>query len=302
MLKAEDWVRYYGTFSPNATDKRVQHIDLEIVVSDAVIRNERNEDVPIYFTDLQFQTGEQVTGWVPKTEELLQSLSHTNDETRFMASNNHHLGRPPRQWELQERLFNIVGRGHQVICIPNYFPEDWDVEILPSGIDLTLYAKEDFDLMRISTAVGNHIPYGEGRMYDAIINDFSADNWIQNYFDTHPLHYRYSREFWINGGIGSAEQPIKIIASTRMASFAGQGIDIKERKTINIGGYPMYVGRNQFMTIPKGSVRFLIEFYKQIPLRRSGAPYDGWLHLADTGIGYWGRAEFKQWTYGRSRI
>ena len=55
---------------------------------------------------------------------------------------------------LRNRVFNIVGRGHEVVLLPNVFNEDYKVELLTSGLDLELYAKEDFDLLRITTMDG----------------------------------------------------------------------------------------------------------------------------------------------------
>lgn len=271
MLKT-DYKRVYGTFSPDAT-KHVSAVDIVIMMEDVIIRNQANEDVPMYVTDLQFQPGNTLTGWVPKTDEMLSRLPIVLDESIFVATPNIMLGAQPQVYDLDKRTFNIVGRGHQTITIPNYYPEDWFTEILPTGIDITIFAKDDFDLCRISTAVGALLPEGEGP-YTSLPD--------------HPLNYKYTREFWIEGA--SAGSEIKLNASTMLATLNGVDIPIWSQKTIDVAGKIFNIGHRRFILAPTGSVRFRIELYKNEEI------------LEDTGIGFYGTAEIVQWTYGYSRI
>ncbi len=295
-----NWKRFYGTFTPNP-DKQVDYVDFEVAVNDAVIRDENNNDVPIYFTDFLFQPGNKVTGWVPETREMLKKLYHDNDETSTQATPNdvYEGPQPTIYTNLEERWFNIVGRGHSVITIPNYYPEDWKKEILPTGGDFTIYPKEDYDLLRFSTDVGVLLP-PDRCIYQELIDNYPEDGFIQSNFPGHPLHYRYTREFWIDGG--NAGDEIVINASTRTATKNGAEIDLipdNPERTINVGGWSFKIGCNRFMLVPKGSIRFRIEFYKQLQYETN----DGqtWDYLWDTGIGFYGTARFKQWTYGRAR-
>lgn len=300
MPNPNDFKRFYGTFAPSEESKQVDFVDFQLVLTDAVVRNENNEDVPIYFTDLQFQPGNNLSGWNPHTKEMLKRVTHVNDETQFVPSNSLHLGREPQLWEMNTRWFNIVGRGHSIITLPNYFPEDWDVEILPTGIDFTIKPKEDFDVMRISTGSGVLLPYDSynpTRVYDSKLEGLTEGTSEYNYWNEHPLHYRYTREFWVDGYEGSAGHEIKIHASSKLATMNGNELTIAGERYFNIDGWDMFIGRKKFLLSPKGSTRFRVEFYKQVP-----NPYDGTLHLKDTGIGFHGVAEFSQWAHGRSRI
>ncbi len=297
MLNKE-WSRYYATFEPSHKDKKVDYIDLELVVNDAVIRNENNQDTPIYFTDVHFQPGTQLSGWVPHTKEMLKQLNHDSDEWQNVPSGSIFEGTPPQLiTDMETRAFNIVGRGHSIITIPNYYPEDWDKEILPTGVDFTIYAKEDFDLCRISTYSGVLLE-GEECLYNPVLEQYPNDSFIQNTFLTHPLNYRYTREFWFDGGAAGTE--IKLHASTRTAELGGVAVPIKGIRNTNIEGTSFYIARNQFMTVPKGAIRYRIEFYKSVAIDAPEKGYDGAMYVKDTGIGFYGTAEFKQWTYGRS--
>lgn len=287
-----NWLRYYGTFEPDES-KQVDFVDFQISVDDGKAYNEdRDVEVPIYFTDIQFQAGSNLSGWVPNTQEMLRRLTHVNDENTKVPSNSIFEGSVPTSYDMQTRVFNIVGRGNSEITLPNFFPENWDLEILPTGINFTLFAKEDFDVARISTGAGAFIPEGEERTYDTTQMTKGTSQW--NYYNEHPLHTRYTREFWIDGKPAGTE--IKIHASTRLATVGGQDVQLAGVRHFNINGYPLYIGRNRFFLAPYGAVRFRIEFYKQVP-----DPFDGSLHLKDIGIGFYGFAEFMQWTYGNGR-
>ena len=309
MPNITDWKRFFGTFSPDVA-KQVADVDIVVMVEDAAIRNEQNQEVPIYFTDIQFQPGDQLTGWVPNTQEMIKKLTFVDDENTYIASPTVWNGAPPQVRTFSERTYNVMGRGHQVLTIPNYYPENWDVEILPAGIDFTIYPKEDFDLCRISTAAGVLLENDGTRKYDEVLAQYPNSEYVQGLFNKHPLHYRYTREFWIDGRPAGTE--IKIHASTKLASLGGVSIPIAGERTVDVNGFPMYVGRKRFIMAPTGSARFRVEFYKQVTETETVATTDEFgnvtnspvtfTYLKDTGIGFYGTASFTQWTYGRSRI
>lgn len=307
MPNVKDWKRFYGTFTPE-DGKQVDYVEFEIAVDDCVIRDANNQNVPIYFTDFLFQPGNKLTGWVPEAREMLAKLTHSIDEFKNRATvNDIYEGSQPQVYtNLEKRWYNIVGRGHTVITLPNYYPEDWTKEILPTGVDFTIYPKEDFDLMRISTNVGVLVPEDE-KLYRGLL-EASEEQWVKDTFEKHPLHYRYTREFWVKGGAAGDE--IKIHASTRTASVNGNRIQIEGDYLFdwNTGRhFTMPINRKRFMLTPKGSVRFRVEFYgsKNYTLKylndQGQEVTENGTFFADTGIGFYGTAEFVQWTYGKAR-
>lgn len=320
MPNITDWKTVEGTVFANP-DKRVTEVSLELVASDSVIRNDQNQDVPIYFTDIQFQAGGQRTGWVPNTEEMLKLLKYNDYEKDNAGSTDIFLGSQPlERRDLTERQFNIVGRGHSVVTIPNYYitsidptdhpedndlPKDYLANELPTGLDLTLVPKEDFTVLRVSTNYGAFEPDPEKRRYQKVlIDEYPGDQYIYDMFYQHPLHYRYTREFWVDGGPGSAGSEIKINARTRVAQINGTDIPIGGEYTFNVEGsngysWPLEIGRKQFFLAPKGSLRLRVEFYQ---MRNLSGKYGGAGYQRDTGVGFYGTARFNQWTYGRSRI
>lgn len=341
-VNLHDWVRFAGTFKADP-NRKVSQVDFQIEAKDAVASTNGVDRNPIYFTDIQFQAGNALSGWVPNTQEMLDRLAWTHDENEKVASPNvFEGGKVPQIYQnVEKRWFNILGRGHKTIVVPNYFPEDWSVPILPTGIDLTLYPKEDFDVLRISTAAGVWLPEDqqkyklEGGIYqeikqkyedalmidpDPFVSGFDEvarreqeiSNWediIVPLFDQHPLHKRYTREFWVDGAAAGSE--IKVHATTRTATLNGNQINIVGEDSININGSEMPIDRKKFLLAPNGTATIRIEFYKQV--ERTITTYDqdssgNWFkvnktfkYLKDVGIGYHGTAGFYQWTYGRSR-
>ncbi|MGR5914559.1 hypothetical protein ACT7DA_20835 [Bacillus pacificus] len=64
-------------------------------------------------------------------------------------------------------------------------------------------------------------------------------------------------------------------------------------------GRKFRITRNQLFLLPKGAIRFRIEFYKTKTISLStGKDFTDFNVLADTGIGFYGTAKFNQWTYG----
>lgn len=336
LPKHTDWVRFHDTFEADP-NKKVVGVELQLEAKDAVSSKTGVDRNPIYITDLQFQAGNQLSGWIPNTKEMLERVSWKHDEWDTVPSPNKFLGRPPEIIEnVDYRWYNILGRGHRTIVVPNYLPEDWDVPILPTGFDLTLYPKEDFDVLRISTSDGVELPEEEqmyrkeGTLYQEIkekyeeVNSehfFGTDahrrqeisNWeniMRPIFDNHPIHKRYTREFWVEGAAAGTE--IKVHATTRTASVGGKEIPIVGQHFVNVDDTTIPIDRKKFLLAPNGTATIRIEFYK---LReRSIVTYDmksngeyervrkTFKYLEDAGIGYYGTVGFVQWTYGKSRI
>jgi hypothetical protein len=332
----DDWIRFHGTFAADP-NKKVVGVEFQVEAKDVVSSTNGVDRVPIYFTDIQFQAGNSLSGWIPNTKEMLDRLTWIHDENQQVASPNRFEGSPPTIYEnIERRWFNIMGRGHATIVVPNYFPEDWDVPVLPTGIDLTLFPKEDFDVLRVSTSEGAVLPEEqqryklEGGIYQEIkakYEEVTSENYsgsaerkeqeISNWvniivplLENHPLHKRYTREFWVEGAAAGSE--IKIHATTRTATLNGNQIKIVGEQEIDINGDRMPIDRKKFLLAPKGSATIRIEFYKQV--EQSIVTYDQdangnevkvrktFKYLKDVGIGYWGTAGFYQWTYGKSRI
>lgn len=330
-ISLKDWIRFHGTFEADP-ERKVSKVEFQIEAKDVVSSTNGINRLPIYFTDIQFQGGKCLTGWTPHTKEMMKRLTWTHDENTYVASPNRFEGKPPKVYEnVESRFFNIVGRGHSAIVVPNYFPEDWNVPVLPTGVDLTLYPKEDFDLLRVSTNVGVWLPEElqfykqKGGIYQEIKEKYeeatseyfygseeerkqAISNWlniIQPIFDKHPLHKRYTREFWVDGG--KAGDEIKIHATTRIATVNGKAIKIVGEREIGIHGDKLPINRKKFLLAPKGASAIRIEFYKL--RQREIITYDDGVrvkksfeYLEDSGIGFYGTASFYQWTYGRSNI
>lgn len=337
-IKKNDWVRFHGTFESDP-EKKVSGVAFEVEAKDVVSTTTGVDRVPIYVSDLQFQAGEKLTGWVPKTEELMNKLSWTNDENENLAEPYTFAGRPTQVREgVNKRWFNIVGRGANTFVLPNYYPDDFEVPVLSTGIELKLFPKDDYDLVRISTSHGAEIPEKdqfykrEGSIYQEIkrkyeqvsrmnpTNDETRErknqevsNWeniIEPLVEGHPLHTRYTREFYIDGG--KAGDEIIVDATKRIATVNGKEVKIVGERNIDIDGTKFPIDRKKFMIAPKGTATLRIEFYRQV--ERDIVTYDQdsdynyvkvekkFKLLEDVGIGYHGTAGFNQWTYGLSRI
>jgi hypothetical protein len=284
MITNEQWTRYIYTLELEGAinGKKVQSIDFEL----------RAEDVngEINVTDLQLQEGRMITAQIPHTADILAPVEFNIDERAFMdtVSNPVKLGtQPVYHQNVKNRFYNIVGRGHEVIVIPNVFHEDYTFPIVTTGLDLELYAKEDFDLLRIRTNEGGHVPE---RHYAGIPA-----------LDYHPLNYKYTREFYFDGA--RAGDKIELKASIRAARVAGVDVPLKKHR-ITINGHPMNIDRQRFMLAPAGSFRIGIEFYKQVTeqMQDENGNMVFATYLKDVGIGFYGIAEFRQWTYGVSRL
>jgi hypothetical protein len=242
--------------------KKIESIDLTLL--------SKIETGIVHVTDVQLQEGSQVTAHQVNTNETMKAVSFNIDEFAFVNSVNNPLklgeAQPVKHVEVKNRFYNFVGRGHEVISIPNVYHEDYSQTLVTSALDLTLYAKDDFDLLRISTNTG---AYQEGRYYD---EEVSPNN---------PLNYRYTREFIFGGA--KAEEEIKLQGSIKTATLNGAKVPLGQGNII-VNGSPMYIERQRLMGAPFGSFRIRVEFYKQV----NGI-------MTDVGIGFWGIAEFRQY-------
>jgi hypothetical protein len=320
-MKLTDWKVFGGTVELEGTAMQIDHVDFELVVRDTTLRDPDNKEIPFLFTDVQFQPGHQKTGWVPNTQEMLDRIEFDVDEMRKYDSSYNFKTVKPRTWTAEElgykRLFNIMGRGHEKIVFPNDLPEekfwrlsdieaqglDRPVEILTTGIDLTLIPKDDYDLCRISTEHGSIVDEEEWPYYSLIEKYQELNpNGVDQYFINNPLNTRYSREFWFTGG--SAGDILEVTASKMVARKNGAVLQRDGIREITAGGRTITLYKNKFHLIPRGSVRFKVEFYKTIDvqMKRDSTNYDTIQVLQDTGIGYTGTAVFNQWTYGVERL
>jgi hypothetical protein len=249
------------------------------------------ESGEIRLTDLQLQEGQEVTGTIPATQDILSKKVFSIDETYNQVSGyeNIYLGDQPRVYDIQNRFFNIIGRGHETIAIPNVYHEDFTKELVTTGLDLTLYAKDNYDFLRVASFYGDLIDEEENKTY---LDESLAD---------HPLNFRYTREFCFSGG--SAGDEIKIMASGQYGSVNGNKVPLGVQ-SFNVGKevdefgkkrVVYYKNRQRFMALPVGATRVKIEFYKRV--------IDGSLeYMVDDGIGFCGIAEFYQWSGGISKL
>ena len=229
-----------------------------------VIANKYIGDVNI--TDIQLQAGNIKTLYHPNVKELLERTKFGIDEYEFLntVDNGIKIGVQPRKLKgLTNRLYNIMGRGHEVVSTPNVYHEDYGIKFCTTNLDITLVPKNDYDLLRISTNEGAYI---EGRAYDG---EDKSDN---------PLNIRYSREFFFPQG--RAGDIIKLTGSDYTATVNGIKLPIKKG---NVVPDTKISNTQRFMVAPSGTFRTRIEFYKKV---------DG--VYKDVGIGFNGVMEFNQ--------
>lgn len=245
----------------------------------------------VNLTDLQIQEGSQTSGTVPNTSEILEAIYFTVDENDFLntVSNPVKEGIQPKVYkDITNRFFNIVGRGAEVIALPNVLPEEYTQDLVTGAVDITLTAKNDFDLVRISTNDGALIP---DRMY--------KESDAQPLRD-HPLNYRYTREFYF--GSGKAGDTLKLHARKFEAKLNNTRLPLAQGN-LNIDGHTIENSRQRFMMAPYGAFRIRIEFYKEVTETLTweteyGSQSERVTYLKDTGIGYYGFAEFDQYKRG----
>lgn len=271
-------------FQPNK-DKRIESMELRVVAN--------NFEGELTITDIMFQGGAQVTAYIPHTSEILKLVESTINENDTAQGNDEYQNFPPEVYEgVKNRFFNFIGRGHEVIVIPNVYHEDYSKPIMMAGLDLTIYPKDNYDLLKISTNFGTQIE--------------SWDRVYWGLFEEHPLHKRYTKEFYMSGATAGTE--IKLHTSTRTATVGGvpqpQGIRHFNVGEVNGETKILTTPRQSFMVMPVGSYRIRVEFYKRVSQEISNAwgGVDQVQYMRDTGIGFTGVAEFTQYTLGGGKI
>ena len=255
-----DFGSYKYTMFLNS-NKKVKNIDFKVVADDF--------NGTFNATDFQFQEGACPTGHSPHTEEFMKPITFGIDENYYMntVSNPNKTGIQPRIFKnMTERFFNVVGRGHEIISIPNVYHEDYRKELCVTGLDFSFIPKSDYDLLRIATADGCYI---ENRVY----NDYEHGE--------QPLNYKYTKEFYFDGG--KAGEEIQLNASILTAKIGSNEVAVC-KKIFSFENGNDFVNNQSFISCPNGSFRIRIEFYKKV----KGI-------YRDTGIGYYGIVKFKQY-------
>lgn len=276
------FTRYLQVLQPSE-GKRVKSMDIKVVA-------ERFHG-ELVITDIMFQAGKQATAYIPNTAEILKLVEATINENDTAVGNDVYQDYQPRIFPgVTNRFFNLVGRGHEVIVVPNVYHENHAEPIITTGLDFTIYPKNDYDLLRISTNFGTELEYG-------VFSDV---------FEEHPLHWRYTREFYLDGA--SAGTEIKLHASTRTATVGGvpQPLGVRHIDVGKVNGESriLTTPRQAFMVAPVGSYRIRVEFYKRV----TEIIEDEWggttqiEYMKDTGIGFQGVVEFIQYALGGGRI
>lgn len=284
MANTEEYKRYVYSLAVD-TNKKVSAVNFNVVGSNF------NGDLGI--TDMQLQAGSQVTAHNPNTSEMLEEQRFTIDENDFLDSVGNPLkyGVQPKVYEnINNRFFNFTARGSEVIALPNVLHEDYTQDLVSSALDLSITAKQDFDLVRISTNDGVLVP---DRKYDSYDLPPLAD---------HPLNYKYTREFYFGGG--SAGDVISLKASEFRASLNDTELPLQQGN-VTINGERLEGIRQRFMLAPYGTFRLRIEFYKRVTEAlvwedEYGENEETVTYLKDVGIGFYGYAEFRQ-TKGRAK-
>jgi hypothetical protein len=267
------WTRYLYNL-PIETGKKVKSVSFNLKANDFT--------GAINVTDLQLQSGKQVTVQVPHTSEFLDEMRYNFDENVNIADTKDSSGRqalkrgvaPKNYVNVKNRVYNIVGRGHEVISLPNVFNQDYKQELLTSGLNLEIYAKDDFDWARISTNEGAYI---EGRY----LADYPQ-------MKNHPLNMKYTREFYLDAG--KAGEKITL-SSTEMKATVGSKVYQFGQKAATTDS------RQRLPVAPWGSFRLRIEFYKRVTenlKNEETGEYQEIEYVKDVGIGYYGVAQFNQ--------
>lgn len=290
MMDKDKFTRYLKTIRQYHKDKKVKSIEFKMAVEDL----ERGE---VNVTDFQLQEGNRVTGSVPHTMEFLKNVRFGIDESHNAVSGyeNVYKKQEPRKFEnVRSRFFNFANRGHAVMVIPNVYHEDYRVNLLPTELDLTIIPKDDYDFLRVSTNFG------------ALVEDYYNVTYNHDLLREHPLNYRYTKEFCF--GAGKAGDKIELLTSKHIARVNGKGVPLGVQ-VFNVGRNVYrdeeytFKNRQRFMSLPWGSTRIRIEFYKLVyESFTDGITSISVEHMKDAGIGYYGVAEFSQWVEGLSKF
>lgn len=269
-MNKNNFAPYVHVIEKGEKQKKIKNIEIDVIANDY----SGNFNI----TDIQVQEGEVKTHYHPSTKEFLDNLDFQVDEFHWMktVSNAIKEGVQPRKLTgLKNRIYNIVGRGHDVMALPNVYDMDYTKSLVSTSLDLTIIPKNDYDLLRISTNEG---------FYDGSV--YSDENFKDN-----PLNTRYSKEFFFKGG--KKGDIIKLLGSKYMATVNDKPVPITRKKVVD----DLDIHNVQrFMTTHFGNQRIRIEFYKKVPR----TVYDETVYIyEDTGIGYNVFAEFKQYEKGK---
>lgn len=281
-MDKDEFTRFLTVYK-HYSEKKVESVELKLVADNV-------EQGEINVTDLQLQEGSQTTGDIPATRDILKNERFSIDESINAVNDNENIykGDSPKKFDdMKHRFFNVMGRGFETIAIPNIFHEDYRKEILTTGLDLTLIAKNDYDFLRVATFYGDYL--------DDVDKTFKDESLAKN-----PLNKRYTREFCFKGGKVGDE--IKISASGQYASVNGnrvplgvQRFDVGQEEEYGDIKKVQYKNRQKFMALPLGATRVTIEFMKK---EKDGDS----IYMIDDGLGFHGVAEFTQWGWGVSKI
>lgn len=277
-MNREQWDRFVYTLDVES-GKQVEQIEFSLLAES--ITGSMN------ISDIQIQGGKTATAPMAHTSEMMKPVSFNIDETAFTrtVSNSVKRGTQPIIHQgVTNRFFNIIGRGHQEISIPNVFHEDYTFPVITTALDLSLRAKEDFDLLRIRTH--------DGAIRDELLYPEDPD---------HPLNKKYTREFFFKGA--KEGQEIQLNASSLSATVANNPYSLSS-ENLKVGNIEIPISKQRFMRAPEGSFRIGLEFYKLVDettVTEWGESITRKVYK-DIGIGYHGIAEIKQWSYGGSKL
>lgn len=309
MISNSQWERYlYALHLEGAKNgKKVKNLEYELIAND--VKGSFN------ITDLQIQDGKTASGTIPHVSDFLEIVKFNIDQDMYMDPNQA-VGVSPatKLGNIQpddshvnctNRFFNFVGRGHEAIVIPNVFHEDYTKKLVTTAVDLTIHAKDDYDLLRISTNTGAFVPKFYTELPDLVDPN-----------KQYPLNIQYTREFWFDGG--KAGDTIELLTTIRSAKVTDSNSNSRDlslySQSANVDGRNFSNNRQRLMIAPSGSFRIRIEFYKNgvqhyqvddsgnLVKDVNGDAIPDCIILGDTGIGYYGIAELTQWTYGRSKL
>ena len=271
-----DWARYVYTIDV-ASDKLVDSVDFGIMADNAT--------GTLNFTDLQFQGGKQVSGHHPHTNEFFEPVHFDIDEYTFLHTVPNpikHGAQPRFHSQVTNRLYNLVYRGHAYVSVPNVFHQDYFFPIVTTYLDLDIIPKNDYDLLRITTMDGHFEPR---RIYGWRYSEANFPSLFH-----HPLHTRYTREFWF--GSGRAGDAIELKTSIKAARINGRDVSRRSGRVV-VDGETVRIGNQVFPLAVPGSIRLGVEFYTLVTERMHNEDVT---YYKDTGVGYNILAEFRQFT------
>ena len=125
MTDNEKWNRYIHTVYLENRSKRVKEVEFNLIGEDF--------EGDISFTDLQLQEGTRVSGTMPELREILSPVEFNIDENTFLRTVSNPVKRgtqPQVHNNIKNRFFNIIGRGHEVVSIPNVFHENFSFPVI----------------------------------------------------------------------------------------------------------------------------------------------------------------------------